>query len=73
MLALCGFIAKPWAITVGWVLQVLLALSAFFEPAILFVVLIFGGMWAYATIMGARIDAKAANNSAHNAEHTESD
>lgn len=58
MVAVAGMITKPWAITAGWVLQVLVALSAFFVPAILLVVLVFGGMWAYATIMGARLDAR---------------
>jgi hypothetical protein len=60
MIALAGMITRPWAIAAGWVLQVIVALSAFIVPAIAFVVLIFGGMWAYATIMGARIDARAA-------------
>lgn len=58
MIAVAGMITKPWAITVGWVLQVIVALSAFFEPTILFVALVFGGMWAYATIGGARVDAR---------------
>lgn len=58
MLAVAGMIAKPWAITVGWVLQIVVALSAFFELTILVVVLVFGGMWAYATIVGARLDAR---------------
>lgn len=53
-----GAIVRPWAITAGWVLQALIALSAILVPAILLVVLIFGGMWAYATIMGARLDAR---------------
>lgn len=53
-----GMITKPWAIGVGWVIQAIIALSAFFEPTIVIVVLIFGGMWGYATIMGARLDAR---------------
>lgn len=57
-IAVAGMITKPWAIAAGWVIQVVVALAAFLEPAILFVVLIFGGMWAYATIMGARVDAR---------------
>ena len=51
-----GSITKPWAIAAGWTLQGVVALGAFLEPAILIVALIFGGMWAYATIGGARID-----------------
>ncbi|PES94178.1 allophanate hydrolase, partial [Priestia megaterium] len=57
-IVVAGMIAKPWALTAGWVIQALVALSAFFDPAILLVVLIFGGMWAYATIGGARLDAR---------------
>ncbi|MCK8465726.1 DUF4233 domain-containing protein [Microbacterium sp. KSW4-16] len=55
---IAGMITKPWALTAGWVVQALVALSAFFVPAILLVVLIFGGMWAYATIGGARLDVR---------------
>src|SRR6218665_250076 len=57
-IALAGMITRPWAITAGWVIQVVIALSAILVPAILLVVVIFGGMWAYATIMGARMDAR---------------
>ncbi|MFT4259443.1 DUF4233 domain-containing protein [Microbacterium sp.] len=59
-IAVAGMITKPWAITAGWVIQVIIALSAVLVPAILFVVLVFGGMWGYATIMGAKIDARSA-------------
>lgn len=58
MIATAGMIAKPGAFAVGWALQVLVALTAFFVPAMLLVALIFGAMWAYATIGGARLDAK---------------
>ncbi|GEK86776.1 hypothetical protein GCM10007198_14430 [Microbacterium aerolatum] len=77
MIALAGMIAKPWAIAAGWVLQGIVALSAIFVPAILLVVLVFGGMWAYATIMGARLDtrrpADANQNTYETDTHTESD
>jgi hypothetical protein len=42
------------------VLQALLGLGALFVPAILFVFLIFGGLWAYATIKGAQLDRRNA-------------
>lgn len=57
-IAVAGLITKPWAITAGWVIQALIAVSAILVPAILLVVVIFGGMWAYATIMGAKLDAR---------------
>lgn len=56
MIITAGAITRPWAITAGWVLQLIVALAAFLVPAIALVALIFGGMWAYATIGGARID-----------------
>lgn len=77
MVAVAGMITKPWAISAGWVLQVIVALSAFLVPAILLVVLVFGGMWAYATIMGARLDARGPAGPSRFTEetdtHTESD
>ena len=63
-IAVAGLITKPWAIAAGWVIQALVALTAFFEPSILFVVLVFGGMWAYATIKGASLDARNARRAA---------
>ncbi|MCS3843866.1 DUF4233 domain-containing protein [Microbacterium sp. AK031] len=77
MVAVAGMITRPWAISAGWVLQVIVALSAFFVPAVLLVVLVFGGMWAYATIMGARLDARRPDEPSRLTEetdtHTESD
>nr|WP_236571217.1 DUF4233 domain-containing protein [Microbacterium hydrocarbonoxydans] len=63
-IVVAGMITKPWAITAGWVLQAIIAVSAVLVPAILLVVVIFGGMWAYATIMGARLDARRPAGSA---------
>lgn len=57
-LALAGMITRPWAIGAGWAIQAVVALSAILVPAVLLVVLIFGGLWAYATIGGARLDAQ---------------
>ena len=77
MVAVAGMITRPWAISVGWVLQGIVALSAIFEPTILLVALVFGGMWAYATIMGARVDARRPMDSSTTVNdhetHTESD
>lgn len=57
-IVVAGMITKPWAIPAGWVIQAIIAVSAVLVPAILLVVVIFGGMWGYATIMGARLDAR---------------
>ena len=71
MVTVAGMITKPWAITVGWILQIVVALSAFFEPTILIVVLVFGGMWGYATIVGARLDARLPANALPTPSDTE--
>jgi hypothetical protein len=55
-----GVLRHRWGIAVGWVLQVVVALSALLVPAMLFVALIFGGMWGYATIKGAALDRRNA-------------
>lgn len=60
MILLSGLLRYRWAIVVGWILQVIVALAAFFVPAILIIALIFGGMWAYATIKGASLDRRNA-------------
>ncbi|MGL3151403.1 DUF4233 domain-containing protein [Microbacterium sp. A82] len=77
MVVVAGMITKPWAIGAGWVLQVIVALAGIFVPAIVIAALVFGGMWAYATIMGARLDAQrpavANPNSSETETHTESD
>lgn len=76
-IAIAGMITKPWAIAAGWGVQVVVALSAILVPAILLVVVVFGGMWAYATIMGARLDARrpaeASGAPSENETDTESD
>ncbi|WP_375384186.1 DUF4233 domain-containing protein [uncultured Microbacterium sp.] len=60
MLLTGGVLRHRWGIVLGWVLQVVVALAAFLVPAFLIVALIFGGMWAYATIKGASLDARNA-------------
>jgi len=49
-----------WGIILGWVLQVVVALGGFLVPSLFLVAIIFGGMWAYATIKGASLDARNA-------------
>lgn len=72
MIVLAGAIARPGAIVVGWVMQVLVLAAAFLVPTIALVALIFGGMWAYATIVGARVDRKAPTTTTTE-PHTESE
>lgn len=49
-----------WGIALGWALQVVVALGALLVPALLVVALIFGGMYAYATIKGGALDRRNA-------------
>ncbi len=49
-----------WGIILGWILQFVVALGGFLVPALFLVAIIFGGMWAYATIKGASLDARNA-------------
>ena len=60
MVLTAGMLRYRWGLIVGWVLQILLGLGALLVPAILFVFLIFGGLWAYATIKGAQLDRRNA-------------
>jgi hypothetical protein len=55
----------PWGIALGWVLQVVVALGAIFVPALALVALIFGGMYAYATIKGGALDRRNAQLAAN--------
>ncbi|WP_396668243.1 DUF4233 domain-containing protein [Microbacterium sp. R86528] len=56
MLLTAGLVRYRWGIAVGWLLQLIVALGAFLVPALLFVAIIFGGMYAYATIKGSSLD-----------------
>lgn len=60
MIAASGMLRWRWGIAVGWALQLVLLTGAILVPAILIVALIFGGMWAYATIKGASLDRRNA-------------
>ncbi|WP_438855516.1 DUF4233 domain-containing protein [Agromyces sp. M3QZ16-3] len=54
-----------WAYVLGWALQALLILSGLLNPAMFVVGALFGGMWVYCMIVGARIDrARAAEAAA---------
>ena len=60
MILTAGLLRHRWGIAVGWALQVILALGAFLVPALAIVALIFGGMYAYATIKGSALDRRNA-------------
>jgi hypothetical protein len=54
------FVRYTWGIALGWVLQVLVGLGAFLEPAIGLVAIVFGALYAYATIKGSALDRRNA-------------
>lgn len=58
MIATAGMMQRSFAVPLGWALQGVVALGTILVPAILLVALVFGGMWGYATIAGARMDAQ---------------
>jgi len=60
MLATIGVLRHRWGIALGWVWQLVVALGAFLVPALGLVALIFGAMYAYATIKGGALDARNA-------------
>lgn len=64
MLLTAGLVRYRWGIALGWMLQLVVALGAFFVPALLFVAIIFGGMYAYATIKGSSLDRNNAKRAA---------
>ncbi|WZH36325.1 MAG: DUF4233 domain-containing protein [Microbacterium enclense] len=64
MVVVSGLLQRRWAVWAGWGLQVLLLLGGFLVPALAAVALIFGGMWAYATIKGAALDRENARRAA---------
>lgn len=60
MVLTAGVLRYRWGIVLGWVLQLVVALGGFLVPGLFLVAIIFGGMWAYATIKGASLDARNA-------------
>lgn len=64
MLLAVGVLRRPWGIGLGWGLQAIVALSAFLVPALGFVALVFGAMYAYATIKGGELDRRNARRAA---------
>jgi hypothetical protein len=65
MILTTRFLRYRWGIAFGWLLQVVVALGAFLVPALAIVALIFGGMYAYATIKGAALDRRNAQLAAN--------
>ena len=62
MVATLGLLRHEFAYWLGWVLQIVLVLSGFLNPALFFVGALFIGMWAYCMITGSKIDRQNDRN-----------
>ena len=70
MILTVGVLRHPWGIGLGWALQLVVAVGAILVPALGIVALVFGGMYAYATIKGGELDRR---NAARAADATNGD
>jgi len=68
MLATVGVLRYPWGIGLGWFWQLVIVLGGFLEPALAVVGLVFGAMYAYATIKGGSLDRQRAARAAQNGD-----
>ena len=60
MIATVGLLRHTWGVALGWFWHLVLALGAFLVPALGIVALVFGLMYAYATIKGGQLDRRNA-------------
>ena len=56
LVAAIALLRSPVGFALGWAMQALILASGFLNPAMFFVGAIFGGLWAYCMVVGARID-----------------
>jgi len=59
-----GAVRRPGGVRIGWVMQVLVLLSAFVEPAMAIVGMVFLAVWVVAVIYGGKADRIAAARAA---------
>jgi hypothetical protein len=55
-LMLAGFLRRPWGLTVGSALQVVLIAAGFVVPAMFFLGVIFAALWFLAIYLGRRVE-----------------
>ncbi|GGR25228.1 MULTISPECIES: DUF4233 domain-containing protein [Agromyces] len=60
LVAAIGGLRAGWGYGVGWAIQALIILAGLVNPAMYFVGALFGGMWWYCMVTGARIDRQRA-------------
>ena len=57
-LAASGTLRWAWGRILGWAIQLVVALGAFFVPSILLITIVFGALYAYAMIGGSKIERR---------------
>ncbi|TFC43620.1 DUF4233 domain-containing protein [Cryobacterium sp. TMT4-10] len=62
MVAVIALLRYPWSYVIGWILQAIVLLCGFLNPAMFFVGAMFTAMWAYCMIAGSRIDNQKENS-----------
>lgn len=55
-----GGLRSGWGYPLGWALQLIILAAGVINPAMYFVGALFGGMWWYCMVAGARIDRERA-------------
>ncbi|GAA1652911.1 DUF4233 domain-containing protein [Microbacterium flavum] len=65
LIATSGVVRHRWGIALGWFWQLVVVLGGFLEPALAVVGLVFGAMYAYATIKGGALDRANAARASH--------
>ena len=64
LVMLARYVTRPWAIPVGWVLQVLIVLTGFLAPAMFIDGGIFALLWGVAIRLGRQVDQARSDGSA---------
>ncbi len=68
LIATSGLVRYDWGIALGWFWQMLIIAGGLLEPALVVVGVIFGAMYAYATIKGGALDRRNAARAATNGD-----
>jgi hypothetical protein len=56
LIVTAAVLRRPWALTLGWLLQVATLACALVVPTMLVVELVFGGLWVTALVQGRKMD-----------------
>jgi membrane protein YdbS with pleckstrin-like domain len=62
MVATIGLLRYTWSYGIGWMVQAVIVLTGFVNPAMFIVGALFTGMWAYCMITGSRLDNNKENS-----------